>query len=79
MRDRPGSRLHAASCTLHASFLVAVGSTNPVKRRAVAAASGVSSTPLSNEETIAGARRRAQAARRAARARWGVGLEGGMA
>ena len=74
---------------------VAVGSKNPVKRRAVAAvlrrlspgfvctavaaASGVSSTPLSNEETIAGARRRAKAARRAARAGWGVGLEGGMA
>lgn len=74
---------------------VAVGSKNPLKRRAVAdvlkrvrpgaavaaveAVSGVSATPLSNAETIAGAVRRARAARDQTGADWGLGLEGGMA
>jgi inosine/xanthosine triphosphatase len=74
---------------------VAVGSKNPLKRRAVAAVlrriypraavsavevdSGVSANPLSNEETLAGAIQRARSARRKTGARWGVGLEGGMA
>ena len=74
---------------------IAVGSKNPLKLSAVESIckkihpgaeyfpvdvnSGVSHTPLSNEETIAGARRRAQEALTIARADWGVGLEGGMA
>ena len=74
---------------------IAVGSKNPLKLEAVesvvrklhpeaeyfpvAVDSGVSPTPLSNEETIAGARRRAREALTIARADWGVGLEGGMA
>lgn len=41
--------------------------------------SGVSHTPLTNEETIAGARERARAARARAGHGWGIGLEGGMA
>lgn len=73
---------------------IAVGSLNPLKLEAVKsilsragrdddfvaveAESGVSHTPLSNSETIAGARRRAEEARRIAGADWGVGLEGGM-
>jgi inosine/xanthosine triphosphatase len=73
---------------------IAVGSHNPLKLAAVktvlkrirggddfipiAADSGVSPTPLSNRETIAGARRRAEEALRIAGADWGVGLEGGM-
>ncbi len=73
---------------------IAVGSQNPLKLAAVedvfsragitgeftavAAGSGVSSTPLANAETIAGARRRAEEARRISGADWGIGLEGGM-
>ncbi len=73
---------------------IAVGSENPLKLSAVssvleriragdrvisvAAESGVSHTPLSNSETIAGARRRARESREAAGTEWGVGLEGGM-
>ncbi|MDP8235907.1 MAG: inosine/xanthosine triphosphatase [Candidatus Erginobacter occultus] len=73
---------------------IAVGSHNPLKLSAVKsvleriregdefipvdAQSGVSHTPLSNSETIAGARRRAEEARKIAGADWGVGLEGGM-
>ena len=74
---------------------IAVGSKNPLKLEAVKIIlkklypeaeyvpvevdSGVSHTPLTNEETIAGARRRAKEAMDLARADWGVGLEGGMA
>jgi inosine/xanthosine triphosphatase len=73
---------------------IAIGSLNPLKLAAVksilsrtsrgdafvavAADSGVSHTPLSNSKTIAGARRRAEEARKIAGADWGVGLEGGM-
>lgn len=73
---------------------IAVGSQNPLKLAALksvlerirpgdefvpaAAESGVSHTPLSNSETIAGARKRAEEARRISGADWGVGLEGGM-
>lgn len=74
---------------------IAVGSKNPLKLEAVESIlkklypeaeyipvevdSGVSSTPLSNEETIAGARQRAREAITISRSDWGVGLEGGMA
>ena len=74
---------------------IAVGSGNPLKLRAVKkvlaqmgenievvavpAESGVSHTPQSNEETIAGAARRAREAKKTDRAAWGIGLEGGMA
>ena len=74
---------------------ISVGSKNPLKLTAVEnilknihpgaeyvsvdVNSGVSHTPLTNEETIAGARRRAKEAIDLARADWGVGLEGGMA
>jgi inosine/xanthosine triphosphatase len=73
---------------------VAVGSTNPVKVaaaqsvigkaypeavvQAVDVPSRVSSQPMSDEETIAGAINRAQAARLALDADLGVGLEGGV-
>lgn len=73
---------------------VAVGSANPVKlaaARAVIAAywpgarvvahpvpSGVPDQPFGDEETIRGARARAQVARAAADADLGVGLEGGV-
>ncbi|MCL4544041.1 MAG: inosine/xanthosine triphosphatase [Chloroflexi bacterium] len=75
---------------------VAVGSTNPVKVRAVAAAfrtvwpevdwnvrgvsvdSGVRSQPMSDEESVAGARQRAHRARAALDADFGAGLEGGL-
>lgn len=73
---------------------IAVGSTNPVKIDAVRATvqrvwpdaevfpvavdSGVDEMPQSDGETIAGARNRAQAARRLADAEIGVGLEGGV-
>ena len=72
---------------------IAVGSTNPVKVRAVRnvarklypnveiipveVPSGVSEQPMGDDETRRGAVNRARAARRAARADWGVGLEGG--
>jgi len=71
-----------------------VGSKNPLKLQAVEsilknifpgseyislkAESGVSHTPLSNEETISGAEKRAEDARKITGADWGVGLEGGM-
>ncbi|HOO78289.1 MAG TPA: inosine/xanthosine triphosphatase [bacterium] len=74
---------------------VAVGSRNPLKIaaveavlaafrpgllvRGVAVSSGVAATPLSNPETIAGARQRARLAREATGDDWGIGLEGGMA
>lgn len=73
---------------------IAVGSKNPLKLQAVEsilknifpgseyislkAESGVSHTPLSNEETISGAEKRAEDARKITGADWGVGLEGGM-
>jgi inosine/xanthosine triphosphatase len=73
---------------------VAVGSLNPVKIGAtravlqrlaphlriegVAVASGVPDQPWGDEETIAGARTRAEAARSALDADWGVGIEGGV-
>ncbi len=73
---------------------VAVGSANPVKVAAVRAVlawarpdaalssvtvpSGVPDQPFGDEETIAGARNRARAARLAADADLGVGLEGGV-
>ena len=73
---------------------VAVGSTNPTKVAAVetvvkrfwpdaeiialAVPTGVSEMPMSDEETITGARNRAQAVRQAANADLGFGLEGGV-
>ncbi len=73
---------------------IAVGSKNPLKLSsarnvlervqpgaefmAVGVDSGVSHTPLTNEETIAGARQRARVAREATGSDWGIGLEGGM-
>jgi len=73
---------------------IAVGSKNPLKLQAVEAVlenispgseyiavkaeSGVSHTPLSNEETISGAEKRAEDARKIIGADWGIGLEGGM-
>lgn len=71
---------------------VAVGSTNPVKKRAVegvvtefdgsvvavAVDSGVSEQPSSVEETVAGAKNRARRALEATDADYGVGLEGGV-
>ena len=73
---------------------VAVGSTNPTKVAAVetiitkiwpdaeiislAVPSGVSDMPMSDKETITGARNRAHAAREAANADLGFGLEGGV-
>lgn len=73
---------------------VAVGSANPVKLAATRAVldwaapgadvtaapvpSGVSDQPVGDEETIAGARQRARAAREALDADLGVGLEGGV-
>jgi len=75
-------------------LLVAVGSLNPVKIAAarsvihrlaphtrvegVAVLSGVPDQPWGDEETIAGARARADAARCALDADWGVGIEGGV-
>ncbi|MCA9920732.1 MAG: DUF84 family protein, partial [Anaerolineales bacterium] len=73
---------------------VAVGSTNPVKvtavRRtvnrawpdaevtAVSVPTGVSEMPMTDAETIAGARNRAIAARDRLSADFGIGLEGGV-
>jgi inosine/xanthosine triphosphatase len=73
---------------------VAVGSTNPTKVAAVesivkqiwpeaeivalAVPSGVSEMPMSDTETITGARNRARAAKQAANADLGFGLEGGV-
>lgn len=73
---------------------IAVGSTNPVKVAAVrtmaqqvwpeadvvavSVPSGVSAMPMSDEEALTGARNRARAARQAASADLGVGLEGGV-
>lgn len=73
---------------------IAVGSENPLKLQSVRAVlrriypeaefapvkvnSGVSHNPLSNEETIAGARRRAKESLRISQADWGIGLEGGI-
>ena len=73
---------------------VAVGSGNPVKLAAARevlegvwpgarvearpVASGVADQPFGDEETIAGARERARAARVAADADLGIGLEGGV-
>lgn len=74
--------------------LVAVGSGNPVKLAAVTQVlrgvwpgarvearpvpSGVADQPFGDEETIAGARERARAARSALDADLGIGLEGGV-
>ena len=73
---------------------IAVGSLNPVKVGAtravlqrlashlriecVAVSSGVPDQPWGDAETIAGARARAEAARAALDADWGVGIEGGV-
>jgi inosine/xanthosine triphosphatase len=73
---------------------IAVGSTNPVKVEAVrtmaervwpgvevvpvSVPSGISDMPMSDEEALTGARNRARAARQAAGADLGVGLEGGV-
>ena len=73
---------------------IAVGSTNPVKLTAVqsivqqlwpdaevtavSVPTGVSEMPLSDSETITGARNRARAARAAINADLGFGLEGGV-
>lgn len=73
---------------------IAVGSTNPLKVRAVEAVaakvfgaatvegvaveSGVGHNPLTDAETLAGAVTRAKAARRKAGADLGIGLEGGI-
>lgn len=73
---------------------IAVGSTNPTKVAAVetivkqmwpeveiialAVPSGVSEMPISDAETITGARNRARAARQVANADFGIGLEGGV-
>ena len=73
---------------------IAIGSTNPVKVRAVKniarkifpkakivaleVPSGVPAQPRGDEQTQRGAIQRARAARRAANADWGVGLEGGI-
>lgn len=73
---------------------VAVGSTNPVKREATAAAfetlpgvsitteavdSGVSDQPFGHEETLEGAENRAERALAAGSYDLGVGIEGGVA
>lgn len=72
---------------------IAVGSTNPVKVAAVeqrlerfgptvtpvAVDSGVSEQPRSIEETVTGAENRARRALEATDAKYGVGLEGGVA
>jgi inosine/xanthosine triphosphatase len=73
---------------------IAIGSTNPVKIRAARnvlrkiypravfiareVASGVPGQPRGDRQTRRGAVNRAQAARSAERADWGVGLEGGI-
>ncbi|ELY59028.1 DUF84 family protein [Natronolimnohabitans innermongolicus] len=75
------------------AVVVAVGSTNPVKREAVelalerfeptvvtaAVESGVSEQPRSIEETVTGAENRARRALAATDADYGIGLEGGVA
>jgi inosine/xanthosine triphosphatase len=74
-------------------MLVAIGSTNPVKVAAAQEAvrhywpgarcvalqvdTGVAAMPMSDEETVRGARNRAEAARELAGADLGIGLEGG--
>lgn len=79
---------------LETRMKIAVGSTNPTKVAAVetivrqlwpeaeisavAIASGVSEMPMSDDETITGAQNRARAARLAANADLGFGLEGGV-
>ncbi len=79
--------------TLDSVRLVAIGSTNPVKIAAVCAvlaplasqarfegvsvASGVSDQPFGDDDTVRGARTRADAARIALDADLGVGIEGG--
>jgi inosine/xanthosine triphosphatase len=79
--------------SLQAVRLVAIGSLNPVKIAAVTAVlaprapratfagtaveSGVPDQPLGDDDTIRGARTRAEAARRALDADIGVGIEGG--
>ncbi len=75
-------------------MLVAIGSTNPVKVRAVEnvlrqvfddvefvareVPSGIAAQPVGNEETRRGALNRARAVREVAEADWGIGLEGGI-
>jgi len=73
------------------SMHVAIGSENPVKVNAVervvpdarataiAVDSGVPEQPRGRPETVEGARNRAQAARAATDADYGVGIEGGVA
>ena len=89
--DNTGSHLYC-NCSVN---IFAVGSTNPVKLQAVrdgaglllteieviaaSVDSGVSAQPIGNEEMIAGATQRAQAALVAHPvAHYGVGLEGGV-
>ncbi len=75
-------------------MLIAIGSTNPVKVRAVEnvlrriyaeaefvaleVPSGIPAQPVGNEETRRGALNRARAALEATGADWGAGLEGGV-
>ncbi len=75
-------------------MLIAIGSTNPVKVRAVEnvlrqiyadaefvaleVPSGIPAQPIGNEETRRGALNRARAALEATGADWGTGLDGGV-
>jgi inosine/xanthosine triphosphatase len=83
-----------SASSFHAIETIAVGSTNPVKIAAaravlgplapgaringIAVASTVADQPFGDDETIRGARARAMAARDAAQAQLGVGIEGGV-
>ncbi|HEX3866686.1 MAG TPA: inosine/xanthosine triphosphatase [Gemmatimonadaceae bacterium] len=87
-------RADAPTTLLAAARTIAVGSTNPVKIGAVRAVLGalapaatitgiavpstVADQPFGDDETIRGARARAEAARRALDADFGVGIEGGV-
>ncbi|MEA1927625.1 MAG: inosine/xanthosine triphosphatase [Candidatus Auribacterota bacterium] len=95
LSDRPDLPDPIGSAGTDGTVPIAVGSKNPLKLQAVESIlgnifpearfvavkteSGVSHTPLSNEETITGATRRAGQAREITGADWGIGLEGGMA
>ncbi|MEZ4657663.1 MAG: inosine/xanthosine triphosphatase [Caldilineaceae bacterium] len=93
--DHAGRGIGVPTMREYAVHKIAVGSTNPVKLAAVrnvtqriwphaavmgvAAASGVRSQPLSDDEAIAGAINRKRAARDAGEADLGFGLEGYVA
>lgn len=93
-KSSPAETRSDATGALLSVRTVAVGSTNPVKTGAVravlstvaphasvtalAVASGVPDQPFGDDETIAGAVARARAAREAADADIGVGIEGGV-